>query len=262
MATTTDPARELGEIAKRLSKGADAKGAAFLASAFGVKAWSTPFFKIITCILERADLVADIIRQSDMDEDTIEQAVEDLEWFKSAFSGNSLFSLWNTGGQGLTLMQQHGRSIQFFAPSVRKVVSYPKLSDEEIEELVGLIDAYLEQAALVDDDHAFVRQAIFDGLTRFKFQLEHMRWMGAGYVLATFRDVLWAVDVAQREQHEAGNVDAAAALQALVVIVTKFKEHIKTAQGWADAGQSVWKAYQLGTSVVTPLLLAHQANGG
>lgn len=262
MATLTDPARELGDIAQRLASGADAKGAKFLADAFGVEVWSTSFFKIISCILERADLVADIVRRSDMDEDQIEQAIEELDWFKSAFAGSSLFNSWNNAGQGGTLMQRHGRPIQFMSPSVRKVVSYPHLSANEVEELLILIDRYLDEVAIVEDDHAFVRQAIFDGLSRFRFQLKHMGWMGSGYVLATFREVLWVYEVAQQDHANSVNPDAEAALRELGVIVSKVKDHIKTAKGWADAGQFVWKAYQLGSAAISPLLIAHQANGG
>ena len=262
MATLTDPARELGEIAKRLASGADAKGAKFLADAFGVTVWSTSFFKIISCILARADLVGDIVRRSDMDEDHIEQAIEEIDGFKSAFAGSSLLNSWNNAGQGVTLMQQHGRPIQFMSPSVRKVVSYPQLSEGEVEELIVLIDRYLDEISAIEEEHAFVRQAIFDGLTRFRFQLKHMGWMGSGYVLETFREVMWVYEVAQQDQASNENPDAVAALRALGVIVSKVKEHIKTAKGWADAGQSVWKAYQLGSAVVSPLLIAHQASGG
>ncbi|WP_269218946.1 hypothetical protein [Brevundimonas vesicularis] len=113
MAAITDPARELGEIAKRLAVGTSAKGAQFLAEQFGVSAWSTPFYRILACILERADLVASIVRRSGMDDDHKEDALAHLEGFKSAFHGTSLVNQWSHQGCGLTLIQQHGQPVQF-----------------------------------------------------------------------------------------------------------------------------------------------------
>ena len=262
MATLTDPARELGEISKRLTGGGDAKGAKYLATAFEVEPWSTDFFKIVACILERTDLVEMIVRQSNMDDDHKENAVEELDGFRTAFAGTSLSGSWNTGGHGLTLMQRHGRAIQFLSPIVRQVISYPQLTESEAEELITLIDRYLDEVALADEEPEFIRRAITDGLRQFQFQLRHMGWMGAGYALAAFREVMLIYEFVHRQHPSSDNVDAVGVLRGLGAIVAKFKERVDAAKGWADTAETVWKAYQVGSSVLTPLLLASRFGAG
>lgn len=261
MAAITDPARELGEIAKRLTVGTSAKGSQFLADQFGVGAWSTPFYRILACILERADLVASIVRRSGMDDDHKEDAIAHLEGFKSAFRGTSLVNQWNNQGCGLTLVQQHGQPVQFLTTEVRAVVKFPRLTDDEVTEFLGLIDQYCAELRAAHDTPDFVRQAILDGLAGLRFQLEYMGWMGAGYTLAAFRHVMMVYETIHRDQTEDA-FDAEQVLRGLGRILVRFKETVEKAQGWADAGGAVVKAWQLGSSVATPLLLAHMAGGG
>lgn len=256
MASMTDPARELGEIAKRLSKGNDAKGAQFLANRFGVAPWSTSFYKIIACILERAEQVATIVQRSEMDEDHIRDAIEHLEGFQSAFAGSALTQNWNTAGNGATLMRDHGQPIQFMAPTVRKFVAYPRLSDEEITELLALIDRYRDEVAKASDAPPFVRQAILDGLDKFRFQLENIGWMGAGYALSAFRQLFEVYDAVQN-QDLPDAFDAQAFLGGFKSILMTFKKAVDAAQSWADTGGSVVKAYQLASSAY-PIFLTAQ----
>ena len=255
MATLTDPARELSEIAARLTVGSGSNGAAFLADQFGVESWSTEFMKIIVCIMERADLVARIVRQSDLDDDHKDKAIEHLTTFKTGFVGGSLGSHWNTAGQGLTIMKDHGSPIQFLSQTVRPFVKYPKLTDEETTELIQLIDTYLSEVSKSDEGPAFVRQAIIDGLTMFRFQLEKLGWMGSGYALAAFREVVAVYEMSQREFASDGTLDAEAVLRGFSGILTSFKKKVDEAKGWKDAAENVWNFYSIASSVATPLLL-------
>lgn len=256
MASTTDPARELGEIAERLSKGASVSGERFLAQEFGVEPWSTDFLRIITCIHERADLVADIIRRSPLDEDHRANALSDLAKFKAGFNGDAMRQHWNASGFGLTAMRDHGRPLQYLSPMVRAEVRYPSLSEEEIAEFIGLIDSYLAALAENDDEPPFIRQAINDGLTKFRFQLKHLRWMGAAYALAAFREVLLAYEVGMRPHH-ADTLDPGALLGGLAALIKKFKETVDTARGWTDSAGAVWKTYQLVSGAAVPFLITH-----
>lgn len=255
MATMTDPARELSEIAQRLTQSSNAKGVDFLAGQFGVEAWSTEFFRIVTCILERADLVADTISRSTMDEDHQRSAAEDLEGFKSAFTRGALINNWNNAGSGLTLVQQHGRPLQYLSPTVRQVICYPRLSDDEIVELVAHIDRYSAELRASEEELPLVRQGILDGLALFRFQLTHIGWLGAGYTLAAFRELMLVFDWANRQQPDSDDLNPRAALSGLLSILKAFKGHVDAAKGWRDTGETIWKAYRLTSSVALPFLL-------
>lgn len=259
MANMTDPARELGEIAQRLAKGTSQKGAAFLAGEFGVDPWSTQFYRIIACILERCDEVQKIVQASAMDDDHKRAAVDELEGLKLAFGVNALINSWNTAGHGLTHLKEHGRAMQFLSPVVRAHTAYPTLSPDESEELAGLIDQYL---ANLDDgiDPPFVRQAIVDGLSRFRFQLCHLDWMGAGYALSAFRELALVYEAALRRQ-DVDDLDAGAALAGLLGILQQFKARVEQAKGWADAGGAVWQVIQIGSSFTTGLALGNSPGG-
>lgn len=257
MASMTDPARELGEIAERLTVSSNLAGEKLLAEQFGVEPWSTDFVKIIACILDRADLVARIIVESDLDVDHRDKAVEHIRLFKSGFTGPSLRKPWNDGGNGLTAMRDHGSPIQFLSQTVRPQVKYPRLSAEEIAELLEAIDSYLAELRESDEGPEFVRQAIIDGLSLFRFQLDKIGWMGAGYALTAFRELLFVYDMSQREIRIA-NPDAGAFLGGLLGILTSFKSKVDSAKGWRDAAEMARDTYLFASGIVTPLLLTGQ----
>ncbi len=251
----TDPARELADIAKALAVANGKKGAAFLADQFGVEAWSTEFFKIITCIMERADLVASVIFEAGYDEEIRREAHLHLQGFKEGFSGSSLVNNWNTEGHGITAMKVHGSPIKFLSNEVRQFVAYPRLSDEEIAELLDSIDTYLGMIAPLEECPVFVRQSIIDGLMSFKFQLEKIGWLGAGYSLAAFRDLLDIYAQSQRRYAETPDCNPEAVLDGLLSILRSFKTKAEEAKGWTEAGQFIWDGYSLAAKIITPLLL-------
>jgi hypothetical protein len=261
MSAVTDPARELAEIAERLTQGSSTAGDSFLAEQFAVDPWSTDFVKIIACILERADLVGAIVRDSDeVDIDHKASASSDLAQFKQGFTAAALRVAWNQDGGGLKIMRDHTRSLKYLSPVVRKQVCYPKLSDEEIKDFLILIDSYVTELKKSDEGPEFVRQAILDGLATFRFQLEHIGWMGSGYALAAFREVMLAFEMS-KQQFLGVDLDSVAVLKGLREIVTKFKGKIDAAQSWANTGKTVLKVYQLGTSFATPMLLLSKSHG-
>lgn len=258
MATITDPARELGEIAHRLTVGSSHTGAALLAEQFGVPNWSTELMRIIASIMERADLVARIVRQSDMDEDHKNSALEHLAGFKGGFTGASLNNHWNNAGHGLTIMKDHGGPIQFLSQTVRPYVKYPKLTEEEVAELIEAIDIYLSEITKSDEGPDFVRQAIVDGLTSFRFQLEKLGWMGAGYALASFREVVAVYEMSHRHLSSEHDLDAEAVLKGFGAILTSFKTKVEKAKAWKDTAETVWSLYGLASRAAVPLLLTGQ----
>jgi hypothetical protein len=210
--------------------------------------------------VERAYLVARIVDRSSLDDEVKRNALAEVDAFKSGFALSPLSNPWNHAGQGMTIMKDHGRPIQYLSQTVRAEVSYPRLAPEEVAELVELIDAYL--AELADEDvPEFVRQSIRDGLHRFKFQLQKIGWMGSGYLLEAFREVMFAYDEVNRHA-TSPDLNASAALKGLWLILTKFKTTVETAKGWADAGNTVWKVYKVGSAVATPFLLTWMHQNG
>lgn len=253
MTELTNPARELSDIAKRLTIGSTKSGAAFLSEQFGVEPWSTAFVKIIACIMERVDLVESIMARADIEDDIRENALTELEAFRQGFAGASLTAHWNNSGNGLTAMRDHGRVIQHFSAIVREHVQYPKLSDEEVAEFIDLIDDYLRELRQNDEVPPFVRQSIEDGLMMLRFQLSKIGWVGSGYVLQAFRQVAMVHETAAHFMHET-NPDAEAFLKGLVSIVTKFREKVDQAEGWVKAGKALYGGYTQISALALPVL--------
>lgn len=253
MDPTTDPARELAEIAGKLSIGSSHAGDKFLAEQFGVEPWSTEFVKILACILERADQIAVIVSKSQMDDDHRDSALDDLTKFKRGFTGKSLQNPWNNSGNGLMTMKDHGRPLQYLSTVVRPFVSYPKLSEAEISEFLELIEDYLAEITESDASPEFVRQAITDGLTNFKFQLQHIGWMGSGYAITAFREVMFVYETSKRQLD--GSLDDKLLKDGLFGILKKFKDKVDAAQGWGDTTQTIFKGYNLVSGAALPILI-------
>lgn len=233
-------------------------GERLLAEQFGVEPWSTEFVKIIACIFERADLVGKIVLESQLEVGTKIEAVENLREFKLGFASNSLAKSWNSHRNGLNRMKENGKNLGFLQDTVRRRVCYPKLSSEEIEEIIGLIDSYLSELAESEISPPFVRQAIVDGLHAFRFQLQYIGWMGAGYTLTAFRELIFLYEAANRRFENDGNPDAEAALRGLMGIIKAVKERIDTVRGYNEAASYMLGLYKGISSAATPfLLLAH-----
>jgi hypothetical protein len=261
MAVTIDPARELADLADKVKVSDNRTGVKFLASQFEVDPWSTDFVKIIACILERADLVGRIVKNSDLDTDDQQIALSHLNGFKQAFVGDGLNRQWNEAGFGLTNVSNHGSAIRFMSATVKQRVKYPRLTEEETNDMLVLIDFYLERLIQSDEGPDFVRQAIADGLTTFRFQLEKVGWMGSGYALEAFQQLKSVYEASERAYAGFGIAQDGSPLGGFLNILKSYKSKIDTAKGWYEAGETLWKGYQFISSAATPLLLTSQLGG-
>ncbi|MEG3180427.1 hypothetical protein [Sphingomonas sp. LT1P40] len=253
MATLTDPARELADLAERIKATSKKRGDAYLAEMFDVDTHDANFARIITCILERTELVESIVEKSTMDSDHQETVLAELVRFRQFFTPAQLANHWLQGSQG----EFTGciRALQLLSPMVRNHTSYPRLSAAEVSEFIGLIDAYLGEIRENQDLPNLVRQSISDGMYAFRFQLQEIGWLGSGYALAAFRQIMMSCELIQRDIQGQHNPDAEAALRGLATILKQFKAKVDEATGWTDTGQSVFSAYQLTTTLATPLLI-------
>lgn len=257
MATATDPATELADIAARLEIAYSSIGFSFLADQFGVEGWSSEFYRIVTCILERADQVQSIVEASTLDDKVRIRAVQDIQGFKTAFAGNSLMGAWNTSGNGLTIMSTYGVRLSYLQQTVRPVVQYPKLTEEEVQEFIELIDAYLAELEKSDDAYPFVRQAIRDGLTAFRFQLQYTGWMGSGYLLSAFQSVVQVANDSYQFYAGQDNCDPDAMLSMMAELVTKFKDVVGKVKPYTEAASYAYSGFTLAKTFAMPLLASH-----
>lgn len=262
MATLTDPANELAQLAVTLSGNDNKPAHVHLADMFGVEKSSTEFFALIHTILERTEVVIRAVSRSEWEPAQKASAVDDLNGFASAFNVRNLNTVWNTSQNvGPTLMKDHGRVITYMSEMVRKQVAYPKFDEDERAELLELIEDYGRSLREDEDISPFVRNAILDSLERFQFSLRHLEWGGSGLCIESFRALAEAYRW-MNEQQSAADFDSKAALDGLLSILRSAKEKIDTAKGWSEAGGIVLKGYNIATSAITPLMIAHQASGG
>lgn len=251
MVTQTDPARELAEICVRLQGNADARGDDWLAAKFGVKAWSKEFYEIVFCIVERADFLISIINELDLDEDFKGEAAQHVEAVKTAFSQRALSSPWKVVG-AKAVDRENVQPLKMLAQTVRQKVSYPKLSDEEHDDLLADVDeliGWLEEHQIRDQD--FIRQALLEGLKHFRFRLAHVGWLGWGYTLDSLREVIGAYMAMERGLDPDVDPVAKAALQKVAAFVRDFYEKTKSFKDIVDTGDFLLRAYGAASLVST-----------
>lgn len=242
MAHVTDPAKELFEIVTALSGHSSGRGDEFLATQFGVEAYSTEFFKVIGAILARADTVANLVPQLELDEEIEQNAIHDLTGFKSAFSGGPLRNKWSDGGR--VIVADHGKGLQYL--QLRRIESYPKLDQKEADELLVSITNYRATFSAFGMP-AFIAQAIRDGLDQAIFHLTFLKWTGAAYQLRAFRELEAARLSLEHWQHGVGESvfrpelviqGLRAITESFFASVNKVKEHSDTL-GWIALGYNV-----------------------
>lgn len=245
MATITDPATELANLAANLLDSVTTKGATYIAEKLGVEPWSGDFCKIITCVVERTELVANIVQNSDLDTSNKVSVLAEISTFKTAFSGPSLGIHWNNGSGGFIIMKDQGKILGYLQSTVRPIVSYPKLDAEEIVDLIELIDAYLLELQKSSEGPLFVRQAIRDGLLAFRFQLKYVGWMGSGYLLKEFRVLAETYRQANDYYGHMNNVDASAVLSGMWTVIQRFRSVVETVKPYTDAASYLIAGYSL-----------------
>ncbi len=242
MAHVTDSAKELFEIVTTLSGQSSDRGDKFLATQFGVEAYSTEFFKVIAAILARVDTVANLVPQLELDEEIEQSAIHDLTGFKSAFSSGPLRNKWSDSGR--VIVADHGKGLQYL--QLRRIESYPKLDPEEVDDLLVSIKDYRATFSPIGMP-AFIAQAIRDGLEQAIFHLTFLKWTGASYQLRAFRELEAARLSLEHWQHGVGETvfrpDLAirglrAITEKFFVSVNKVKDYTDTL-GWIALGYNV-----------------------
>ena len=244
MAAATDPARELAEVCDKLSVGDGHRGDQFLATQFGVKPWSQEFYQIIFCIIERADYVSNLLEILELDDDFKQDARNHTEEIKKAFSYESLGSPWNTIGIKY-LNKQNIQPMKMLSAQIRQKVSYPKLDQAEIDEVILIVselEQWLSEHQINDND--FIRQVLLDGVKQFRFRFERLNWLGWGYTIASLRDVIGAYFALEKGVVDPNiNPDAGAVLMKVRTFLEQFYEKAKFSKDVYATGDFLLKMY-------------------
>jgi hypothetical protein len=242
----TDPARELAELCGILNFNTKAAGDDYLAKCFEVDPWSSDFYQIVFCIVERADTLIGIVTALDIDEDLREEAISHINEVKRAFSKASLFNAWNAQGTGASLLSSlNVQPIKMLSPMVRIRVSYVKLDADAIAELLedaAEFQGWLSEHQIEEQD--FVRQAIIDGLKQFRFRLGKFQWLGWGYTFDSLREVIAAYKMLQTTVATSDtNPHAEAILKKGLSFFVKVFEKVGVAKDTVERADFLLRAY-------------------
>jgi hypothetical protein len=256
MASVTDPARELAEIAAKFDVGSSLRADQVITSSTGFQAWSTQFHQLVASIHERADLVGRMLPRSGLDPDLVDDALRDITEFKRGFQPSAIGQASNHSGSTAAIMRMQGRPMQYLSIAVRQFESYPRYTQEEAIELVALIDEYLEHLSVHGDSLAFVLSAIREGLAALRFRLANVTWVGSGYALQSLRDVMFIHREAAADEHVMSNPDAEAFVRGFGVVIGRVLQVVKSAKDYSEASSWAFKAARIGGPAAMGYLLA------
>lgn len=243
MPETTDPARELAELCDRLKTPNENKGDEWVAKVLGVEPWSRGFYEAVFSVVERADFLISLIDDLELDDDFKSQAASHVTKVKAAFNKHSLQNVWKQVG-AKALSAENIQPIKMLSPLIRQKVKYPRLSDEEVEELLADVDellGWLRGHQLNERD--FVRQALIEGLERFRFRLKRVGWLGWGYTLESLREVIGAYMALERGLDPTSDPVADAALKKTSAFVKGFYDKTQAFKGLVETGDFLLRAY-------------------
>lgn len=245
MPTKTDPAKELAELCESLVTDVNLRGYDYLAERFGVPAWSKDFYQILFAILKRIDEVESLIDRLEADVDIKAERRGNLAAIRSAFAQESLYTNWKAPNGPYQLRAENSAPIKSLSPAIRKLAVVPKLSDQELQELLVDVEellSWLRGHQL--SDHDFIRQALIDGLTSFQFTAKHLRWVGWGYCINSLREVIGAYMALERGQNLANENAIYSAMQKKVQeFIGRAYRKLSAFRELTETGDFILRAY-------------------
>lgn len=243
--TLTDPARELAELCAVLGVYSNESGDEHLATNFKVRAWSSEFYQIISCIVDRCDNLIKIVNGLEIDEDFKGEAIVHINMVQAAFGRGAMMNNWSTAGHGSTLLSGSNiQPIKMLSPLVRMKISYPKLGDEDIAKLLAdtaEFEAWLFEHQIAEQD--FIRQAMLDGVRQFRLRLDKIKWLGWGYTFASLREVIAAYKMLESNTDPVSNPDAEAVLKKGASFFVKVFAKVGVAKETVEKVDFLLKAY-------------------
>lgn len=249
MPAVTDPAEEFALVCKALSGSSKESGANWLAKNFKTDPWSEDFYQILFAIINRAHFLKKLIGSLEETKHLAPQASRHLDNILNAFKPQSLAGTWASTGANY-LGDANVAPVLMLSGSIRQNIKYPKLTDDEREDILGLsrdLLLFLHEHQLEDQD--FIRQALIDGLEQFIFRLERLRWLGWGYSLEALKDVIGAYLALEHGfDPKDGNQMIDATLRKVAGSLKSIYAKAGTAKEVVDTADFILKAY--GTAAI------------
>ena len=215
-----------------------------LASLFGVEIWSTEFYQVIFTISSRIDELIAITDILTLDDDHKEEMVQGLKTIKMAFGPNGLQNTFQHS-QHCYLSPATISPLSALSGLVRPIRLYPKLNENEKENLIGEIDIlldWLDKHQLSEQD--FIRQALIEGLVNVRFRLQRIQWLGWGFTLRGLQEVITAYFALERGiPQNSENPPAEATLKILNKFLKNFLEKAGIAKNTIETIEFMLKAY-------------------
>lgn len=218
MPELTDPALELADLCDRLAVHSTDRGDIFLAAQFNVEPWTPEFFQIALSVVNRTVALKQLLVELRIKGAVAAGAQAHLSQIQKAFDLGSMSNQWAGGGYRY-VTPQHSSPIRMLSAAIPEQYSYPKLSEDEaneVRQLVGRLLSWLRRLQLSERD--FIRESLVEGLEQFQFRLDHLSWFGWGYSIQSLRDVILAYLTLERGTVPQDNPDAAAVLKRLSVL--------------------------------------------
>lgn len=192
MSATTDPIKEFARTCERLRGRNNTSVGLHLASSFGVQFGETNFYRILTIISDRIDLINEIIKKIDLDDDLRQEALQHTNGISQLFNPRHINDPWNQISDD-TLSDLNIRPIKMLSMQARELIRYPELSKEEIKDIKDLSEnllSWLNDHQLAEYD--FIREAIIRGLREFLFSIEKLEWVGRPHTLRSLQSIVSA----------------------------------------------------------------------
>lgn len=247
MPSKSDTAKQIADLCNHLrDRGRKPTGAVVISQAFGVEPWSADFLELIYILTRRLDELQDLVRNlgDGVDDDIKEQAVAHIQVLRKAFGPDGLSNAWSHATDHF-ITSEHVNALKMISPQIRHVQPLPLLNAEEKQEILDLVDdllGWLAEHQIHDQD--FIRQAIIEGLERFRFRLERVSWLGWGYTLDSLKEVIGAYLALERGLDPNAQPDGAEVLRKVGGALKKVFKTIGVAKDASEKGTWLIDAYK------------------
>lgn len=243
MSITTDPAREFADLCRRLRNHNNKTGAEVLAEWFEVAAWSTEFMLIMASVHQRITDLKEMIDESELDQDIKHEAFIRLEQVRLAFGFAGFANPWTHSVEHY-LNDANLMTIRMASAYLRPKHGYTVPEGEELDELISLIDDllnWLSEKELTERD--FIRTAMIDGLTNFRFRVVRVGWFGWPDTFETLREVIAAYMALERGQPQEESPIYEAMLKKVGSALKSVFDKVKFVKDVQETGDWLLKCY-------------------